>query len=68
MVIDWMEMGAPSPMSTVPKRMRRERRRAQATLVSALIMGIDKSPGEWASHSLENASGRKAVSSNETGC
>jgi hypothetical protein len=62
MVIDWMEMGAPPPMSTVPRRMRRERRRAQATLVSAFIMGIDKSSEEWASHSVENASlGRRGV-------
>jgi hypothetical protein len=56
MVIDWIEIGAPPPMSTVPRRMRREGRRAQATLVSVFIMGIDKSTGEWASHSVGNAS------------
>jgi hypothetical protein len=41
-VIDWMEMGAPSPMSTVPRRMRREGRRGATRLGSALMVAIDE--------------------------
>src|SRR6266850_2115998 len=33
MVIDWMEIGAPSPMSTVPRRIRREGRRSASIMV-----------------------------------